>query len=305
MSERKALNKYYPPDFDPSKVSKVKKTKKKERITLSLPFSMRCLRCNEYIAERRKFNATKDITNEKYMGVKIIRFHIMCPNCNNHITFKTNPQSSLLFIPEDGAKRNYEPKVKTGPQNPSKPESESEVLERLEKEDIENRLFQLQEKRRKFDKFWKKDEGLKNQEGDVMENLQKKLLGQQREQEINEELASLNERKALLQSKGGSDTAIVLAQSRIDTLQAALEKSLNEQDELQAKKEFAKFRSSATIESDGSRHRKGLVGVDEVQNLMTLKRKQRNPKEAENNRIKTSQQSTALLSLGYSSSEED
>ena len=50
MSERKVLNKYYPPDFDPSKVpkSKVKRNATFE-IRLMAPCNMRCTTCGEYI----------------------------------------------------------------------------------------------------------------------------------------------------------------------------------------------------------------------------------------------------------------
>ena len=57
MSERKVLNKYYPPDFDPSKVpkSKVKRNATFE-IRLMAPCNMRCTTCGEYI-----YKVTADI----------------------------------------------------------------------------------------------------------------------------------------------------------------------------------------------------------------------------------------------------
>ena len=50
MSERKVLNKYYPPDFDPSKVPKVKgKRNATFIIRVMAPCNMRCTTCGEYI----------------------------------------------------------------------------------------------------------------------------------------------------------------------------------------------------------------------------------------------------------------
>lgn len=73
MSERKVLNvsppsllfasssegfsltsqKYYPPDFDPSKLKRRKGLNKDKQMVIRLmaPFSMRCNRCAEYICE--------------------------------------------------------------------------------------------------------------------------------------------------------------------------------------------------------------------------------------------------------------
>ncbi len=50
MSERKVLNKYYPPDFDPSKIPKCKEPRNKTFcIRLMAPCNMRCTTCGEYI----------------------------------------------------------------------------------------------------------------------------------------------------------------------------------------------------------------------------------------------------------------
>ena len=69
MSERKVLNKYYPPDFDPSKVpkSKVKRNATFE-IRLMAPCNMRCTTCGEYI-----YKVTADIINTFYFNVFISR----------------------------------------------------------------------------------------------------------------------------------------------------------------------------------------------------------------------------------------
>lgn len=53
MSERKVLTKYYPPDFDPSKIQRVKGSKKVgptlQTVRLMAPFSMKCTSCGEFI----------------------------------------------------------------------------------------------------------------------------------------------------------------------------------------------------------------------------------------------------------------
>ena len=50
MSERKVLNKYYPPDFDPSKIPKVKGNRNATFIIrVMAPCNMRCTTCGEYI----------------------------------------------------------------------------------------------------------------------------------------------------------------------------------------------------------------------------------------------------------------
>ncbi|KAJ8315542.1 hypothetical protein KUTeg_007692 [Tegillarca granosa] len=67
MSERKVLNKYYPPDFDPSAIPKMKTRGKNVpfNIRLMAPFNMRCNTCGVYIYKGKKFNSRKEDTDIK------------------------------------------------------------------------------------------------------------------------------------------------------------------------------------------------------------------------------------------------
>ncbi|KPJ20375.1 Coiled-coil domain-containing protein 94 [Papilio machaon] len=108
MSERKVLNKYYPPDFDPSKIPRMKLAKNRQyTVRLMAPFNMRCVTCGEYIYKGKKFNARKeDVENEDYLGIRIYRFYIKCTRCLQEISFKTDPKNTDYEI-EAGATRNF------------------------------------------------------------------------------------------------------------------------------------------------------------------------------------------------------
>ncbi|KAJ3122247.1 hypothetical protein HK098_002986 [Nowakowskiella sp. JEL0407] len=111
MSERKVLNKYFPPDFDPSKIPKRSGLGKESqhKVRLMTPFSMRCNTCGDYIYKGKKFNARKErVNNEDYLGMSIFRFYIRCPRCSAEITFKTDPKNTD-YVAELGAQRNFEP----------------------------------------------------------------------------------------------------------------------------------------------------------------------------------------------------
>lgn len=96
MSERKVLNKYFPPDFDPAKIPRRKQPKDAQQVVrLMAPFSMRCNTCGEYTYKGKKFNARKEtVQGEEYFGIKIFRFYIKCPRCSAEITFKTDPKNT-------------------------------------------------------------------------------------------------------------------------------------------------------------------------------------------------------------------
>ncbi|KAJ3204775.1 hypothetical protein HDU67_009308 [Dinochytrium kinnereticum] len=110
MSERKVLNKYFPPDFDPAKIPRRRMPKDEQhKVRLMTPFSMRCDTCGEYVYKGKKFNARKErVEGETYLGIQIFRFYIRCPKCAAEITFKTDPKNSD-YVAELGAQRNFEP----------------------------------------------------------------------------------------------------------------------------------------------------------------------------------------------------
>ncbi|NWS24123.1 YJU2 factor, partial [Polioptila caerulea] len=91
--------KYYPPDFDPAKIPKLKLPKDRQYVVrLMAPFNMRCKTCGEYIYKGKKFNARKEtVQNEAYLGLPIFRFYIKCTRCLAEITFKVglSPQGRL------------------------------------------------------------------------------------------------------------------------------------------------------------------------------------------------------------------
>ena len=136
MSERKVLTKYYPPDFDPSKITRQRGPKnagpKLMTVRLMAPFSMKCTHCGEFIYKGRKFNARKETTEEKYYAIAIFRFYIRCTRCSGEITFKTDPKN-MDYECERGAKRNFEPwrEAKLNEEN------EEERLDRIEREELE------------------------------------------------------------------------------------------------------------------------------------------------------------------------
>ena len=109
MGERKVLNKYYPPDFDPTKIPKLQLPKDRQYVVrLMAPFSMRCTTCGEYIYKGKKFNARKEtVWDQEYLGIRIYRFYIRCTRCISEITFKTDPRNTD-YVCENGAVRNFQ-----------------------------------------------------------------------------------------------------------------------------------------------------------------------------------------------------
>lgn len=109
MGERKGLTKYYPADFDPSKLSRVKRPKDgKVSSHFMLPMSVRCLTCGEFMGAGLKFNAKKSTAAETYLGTKIFRFEMKCKACPSGFVIKTDPEHGE-YVCEAGAKRNFQP----------------------------------------------------------------------------------------------------------------------------------------------------------------------------------------------------
>ena len=152
MSERKVLQKYFPPDFDPSKITRTKSSgsgsgPEQQTVRLMAPFSMKCLNCGEFVYKGRKFNARKENSMEKYYNISIFRFYIRCTRCSSEITFKTDPKN-MDYTCEKGAIRNFEPWRNNnlkGIQEADE-ETEEERLNRLEEEENESAMEKLETK---------------------------------------------------------------------------------------------------------------------------------------------------------------
>ncbi|PWY80431.1 DUF572-domain-containing protein [Aspergillus sclerotioniger CBS 115572] len=178
MSERKVLTKYYPPDFDPSAITRTPKHLRQQgpkviTVRLMAPFSMKCTKCGEFIYKGRKFNARKETTAEKYFSIPIYRFYIRCTRCSGEITFLTDPKN-MDYRAEKGAKRNFEP-WRDSSKNDNADETEQEILDRLEREEGEE---------------------AEQMERDKMAELEEKMLDSKREMAIADALDEIRTRNA-------------------------------------------------------------------------------------------------------------
>lgn len=214
MAERKVLNKYFPPDFDPSKIPRRKMPKDAQQtVRLMAPFTMCCNTCGEFIYKGKKFNAKKETAlGEEYYGIKIFRFYIKCTRCSSEITFKTDPKNAD-YICEHGAKRNFEPTTAEASYVPNAAEDDEEAGSDVE---------------------------------DPMKALEESQAAAKRQMEDEDELADLRQRNARLE-RGDIDTEEVL-KARHDAKNQALEerrKKEEEEDDEVVKQYFYKVKAPA------------------------------------------------------------
>lgn len=108
-TERKVFQKYYPPDYDPTKLPRAKGTKSRQFVQrVMTPFNMQCNTCHEYIYKGKKFNMKREtVEGEDYLGLRLFRFYFKCPNCLAEITFKTDLEN-CDYQNEHGATRLFE-----------------------------------------------------------------------------------------------------------------------------------------------------------------------------------------------------
>uniref|UniRef100_A0A915I502 Splicing factor YJU2 n=1 Tax=Romanomermis culicivorax TaxID=13658 RepID=A0A915I502_ROMCU len=144
-TERKTLNKYYPPDFDPRKIPKGRFEPNRQYVIRCMaPFNMRCNTCGEYIYKGKKFNARREtVQDEDYLGLSLFRFYIRCPGCLAEITFKTDLKN-CDYTQEHGATRLFEAEKLL--------RQEQEKVQKQEEEDKTNPMKML-ETRTKMSRF--------------------------------------------------------------------------------------------------------------------------------------------------------
>lgn len=240
MSERKVLNKYFPPDFDPSKIKRRKRQGPKNSqitVTLKAPYTMRCTKCGEYICKYpspsqlpftylqantsdhgRKFNARKETAEgEEYLGVKVFRFYIKCTLCSQEITFKTDPKNAD-FTPEHGATRTFDN------WSEADPEGRAGALPTAAEDD---------------------EDDPEREACDAMAELERSQEASRREMEIMDELADLRSRNARVDtSKVGDDPEALLAklhEGRLSREEEERRTKEAEEDDAEVAKYFTKM----------------------------------------------------------------
>ena len=228
MGERKVINKYYPPDFDPSKLRRERRPKdasKQIKVRMMLPFSLRCGTCGNYIYQGTKFNSRKeDVEGETYLGLRIYRFYFRCPRCASEITMKTDPKNSD-YVCELGATRNFEP--------------------------------HREEARQEEDAKRKREE---EEDGDAMKALENRALDSKREME---ELHALDEIKSANSRNAKLGTRDVIAALRGATGEAAEAARRDEEDEEEVRRlRDLRSKSVRRIDEEEERaHRDRLLAV--------------------------------------------
>jgi len=218
MSERKVLNKYFPPDFDPDLIPRRKQPKNSQQVVrLMAPFSMRCNTCGEYVYKGKKFNARKEtVEGEDYYGIKIFRFYIKCTLCSAEITFKTDPKNTD-YTAEHGASRNFEPW------------REEKAVEE------EDRLAKLEE-----------------EENNPMKVLENRTVDSKREMDILDALQDIRARNARNERTGQSvDLQARIKVQEIEDEEKAEQQKLEEEDERLVQEVFSKV-AIPVSDSDGT-----------------------------------------------------
>ena len=116
MGERKGVNKWYPPDYDPNKggLNKWQGTHAlRERarkihlgiliIRFEMPYNVWCEGCGLHVGMGVRFNAEKKKIG-MYYTTPVYQFRMKCTMCDNHYEIKTDP-ANLDYVCVSGCRR--------------------------------------------------------------------------------------------------------------------------------------------------------------------------------------------------------
>jgi len=120
MAERKATNKYYPPDWDPSKGSINKfvgqhplreRARKLDQgiliVRFELPYNVWCLGCEAHVGTGVRFNAEKKKIGN-YYSTPILSFRMKCHLCSHWWEIHTDPKNTRYVIVSGAKEKNEE-----------------------------------------------------------------------------------------------------------------------------------------------------------------------------------------------------
>jgi len=139
MAERKAVNKYYPPEWTPDQGSintfrnshplRDRARKLGEGIMIvrfEMPFNIWCGGCEEHIGRGVRYNAEKKHIGN-YFSTRIFQFRMKCHLCNHWIEIHTDPEKCDYVVVSGGRR-----KVET-----FEPTAEDHVIELKSKEEAQ------------------------------------------------------------------------------------------------------------------------------------------------------------------------
>lgn len=108
MGERKGVNKYYPPDYDPrvgglNKFLGTHALRERARkidkgiiiIRFEMPYNIWCEGCKNHIGMGVRYNAEKTKVG-MYYTTPVYEFKMKCHLCDNHFVIKTDPGVSII-----------------------------------------------------------------------------------------------------------------------------------------------------------------------------------------------------------------
>ncbi|XP_038048334.1 coiled-coil domain-containing protein 130-like [Patiria miniata] len=119
MADRKAVNRYYPPDFDPTKHGSINKYRNshplRERakrldegilvIRFEMPYNIWCGGCGKHIGMGVRYNAEKTKVGN-YYTTPIYRFRMKCHLCDHYFEMETNPMECDYTIVTGAHRKN-------------------------------------------------------------------------------------------------------------------------------------------------------------------------------------------------------
>ncbi|XP_023026132.2 coiled-coil domain-containing protein 130 homolog [Leptinotarsa decemlineata] len=116
MGERKGVNKYYPPDYDPragglNKFLGTHALRERARkidkgiiiIRFEMPYNIWCEGCKNHIGMGVRYNAEKTKVG-MYYTTPVYEFKMKCHLCDNHFVIRADP-ANLDYVIQSGARR--------------------------------------------------------------------------------------------------------------------------------------------------------------------------------------------------------